>query len=81
MPLYQFTCGKCLKSVEVIAEMSSFMSRRPQCCGELMNLQFGTPKIKSGYPLWVDRMEDIHKAQEQRGERLRMIHPREVGAT
>jgi hypothetical protein len=46
-----------------------------------MRLQFGKPVIKMGYPAWVDRMEDIHKAQEQRGERLRMIHPSEVQAT
>jgi len=38
----------------------------------------GNMLIKEKYPLWVDRMEDIHKAQEQRGERFRMIHPSEV---
>ena len=38
----------------------------------------GNMLIKEKYPLWVDRMEDIHKSQEQRGERFRMIHPSEV---
>jgi hypothetical protein len=38
-------------------------------------------KVKMKYPGWIDKIDDIHKAQEQRGERLRFVHPREVGAT
>lgn len=36
--------------------------------------------IKMGAPLWTGRMDDIHKAQSQRGERLRFVHPSEIGA-
>jgi hypothetical protein len=38
-------------------------------------------KIKQGDELWLSRMDDIHKSQEQRGERLRYVHPKEIGAT
>jgi hypothetical protein len=38
-------------------------------------------KIKQGDELWLHRMDDIHKAQAQRGERLRFVHPREIQAT
>jgi hypothetical protein len=38
----------------------------------------GTIRVKVTKELYIDRMEDIHKAQEQRGERLRMIYPQEV---
>ena len=55
----------------------------PVCCGEVMTRKYtmGRMRIKSGYPIWVDRIDDIHKAQADRGERLRMPHPREVRAT
>ena len=59
----------------------------PVCCGEAMKQLF-CPTVNitqfyvgRNYPRWVDRMDDIHKAQEQKGERLRMVHPSEVGAT
>jgi len=38
----------------------------------------GRVLIKGKYPLWVDRIEDIHKAQEDKGEKLRFVHPSEV---
>jgi hypothetical protein len=56
---------------------------KPLCCGEVMTRLYtiDTLKIKMKYPLWVDRIDDINKAQEQRGERLRLPHPKTVGAT
>lgn len=79
MPLYDFQCDKCEKSIEVILPIEHDL---PACCGAFMRRVYsGQVKIKTGYPLWVDRIEDIHKAQEQKGERLRMVYPWEVRAT
>ena len=76
MPLYDFTCDNCGKSIEVLLPIQHNI---PACCGSLMRRVYaGRVLIKEKYPLWVDRMEDIHKAQEQREERLRFVHPSEV---
>ena len=80
MPIYDFACSGCGKLVE--AYVKTMFDDGPKCCGGVMTRQFSSGQvIKSGYPLWVDRMDDIHKAQQQRGERLRMVHPKEIGAT
>jgi len=77
MPLYDYECLKCSKLIEILLPMNS---EPPKCCGEPMTRHYtiGTLRIKVKYPLWVDRMDDIHKAQEQRGERLRFVHPSEI---
>ena len=78
MPLYDFTCNKCGKTIEVLGKSAD---AAPVCCEMFMRRFYGSPAlIKTKYPLWVDRMDDIHKAQEQRGERLRIVHPKEVMA-
>ena len=75
MPLYDYTCNGCGKTSEVLTPQEPV----PSCCGEVMARAYkGWVKINLKYPLWVDRMDDIHKAQEQRGERFRYIHPKEV---
>jgi len=38
-------------------------------------------KIKQGEELWLSRMDEVHKAQADRGERLRFVHPKEISAT
>lgn len=55
----------------------------PVCCDEGMErvYQVDALKVKIGEPLWLKRMDEIHKAQEQRGERLGFVHPREIQAT
>ncbi len=78
MPLYEYICPKCGKTSEKYCPIGTVA---PMCCGEIMIRRYGKSLIKVKYPLWVDRIEDIHKAQEQRGERLRFVHPREVRAT
>ena len=78
MPLYQFKCRKCPNELEMIRWT---FPDPPMCCGELMALQFGTPAIRMGYPLWVDRMDDIQRRETQNGGRMRLPHPKEVGAT
>jgi putative FmdB family regulatory protein len=80
MPLFDYICPKCGKSSERFLPMNH---DKPVCCGEVMTRQYTTEfmKVKMKYPGWIDKIDDIHKAQEQRGERLRFVHPREVGAT
>lgn len=76
MPLYDFTCDTCGKYEE---RFLPIQHDTPMCCGSFMRRVYtGGVLIKEKYPLWVDRMEDIHKAQEQKGERLRFVHPSEI---
>jgi len=76
VPLYDYRCNLCDTIQEVLLPMEHSV---PNCCDSPMRrVMSGGYKINIKYPLWVDRMEDIHKAQEQKGERLRMIHPKEA---
>ncbi len=79
-PVYDYQCEKCGEVVEVCRPMGS---EPPDCCGVGMKRKYSadTIIIKTGAPLWTGRMDDIHKAQEQRGERLRFVHPKEIRAT
>jgi len=78
MPLYAYICPKCGKALDdVYAPLST--TPPPVCCDAPMERRYGgNLLIKEYSALWIDRMDDIHKAQEQRGERLRIVHPREV---
>lgn len=80
MPLYEYVCAVCGRTAERLLPMNS---PAPLCCGQAMTRQWGGGHliIKMKFPLWVEKMDDIHKAQEQRGERLRLVQPWEVGAS
>lgn len=78
MPLYDYLCGKCGDRQEVLTHGDKL----PFCCGEVMTRQFSTVAIRDSrsltgnrHELYLDRIDDIHKRQEDRGERLRMPHP------
>ena len=76
MPLYDFTCDICGKNIEMLLLIEHNI---PTCCGSVMRRVYaGRILLKEKYPLWVDRIEDIHKAQEEKGEKLRFVHPSEV---
>lgn len=77
MPLYEYECSECHKKLEIVSSMNACP---PECCGKPMVRKYGGGhiKIKRGDELFIGRMSDIHKAQEQRGERLRFIQPKEV---
>jgi len=79
MPLYDFACDKCGKTEERFLPIDH---ETPVCCNSIMRRVYsvGDIFIKWSPPLWVGRMDDIHKAQEQRGERFRFVHPSEIGA-
>ena len=79
MPLYEYRCQKCSKSIEILAPIGV---SGPDCCGEVITRRYSldTLRIKMGPPLWTERMDEIHKAQADRGERLRFVHPSEIGA-
>jgi hypothetical protein len=77
MPIYDYICDTCNKYETRYLPMNH---EKPMCCGSVMRRVYNIDilKIKWHYPLWVNRIDDIHKAQEQRGERLRFVHPSEV---
>jgi putative FmdB family regulatory protein len=80
LPLYDFRCNSCGQTQEYFLHLNH---PNPICCGEAMRRLYsvGKMKIKSGYPIWVDRMDEIHKRQKERGEKLRYVHPKEIRAT
>ena len=80
MPIYPYKCSHCGNQTEL---WGSFDHATPICCDEAMEriYEMRVFKIKQGEELWLHRMDDIHKAQAQRGERLRFVHPREIQAT
>lgn len=80
MPIYDYSCEKCHEVKEVYQKLST--SAPPVCCGQDMERKYslGNLVIDMGYPGWVGKIDEIHKAQEQRGERLRFVHPSEIGA-
>ena len=81
-PLYDYVCNECGNVRECYLPMEH---KPPECCGVLMRRLYGAVAVRDSRSLtgkrnelWIDRMDDIHKAQEQRGERLRFVHPKEV---
>ena len=83
MPIYEFYCEKCGNRLEVLAQMGD---SSPVCCGTVMSRTYsGSVAIRDSRSLtgkrnelFIDRMDEIHKAQADRGERLRFVHPSEV---
>jgi len=76
MPLYDYTCDECGVTKEVLM----YGGDPPACCGASMRriYSIGNHITKWSPDLWVNRMDDIHKAQADRGERLRFVHPSEI---
>lgn len=82
MPIYEFLCETCEERKEVLAQMGD---APPNCCGEVMTRLFGSVAIRDSRSLtgkknqlFIGRMDEIHKRQADRGERLRFVHPSEV---
>jgi DNA-directed RNA polymerase subunit RPC12/RpoP len=73
MPIYEYVCNRCGRSMEVMGRPMA-----PDCCGGVMKRCYGRVLVKVKYPMWIDRIDEIHKAQEQKGERFRFVHPSEV---
>lgn len=80
MPLYDFGCAECGKETEAFIPIDA---PTPSCCGKPMTRRYTVSaiKVKWGPEPWMNRMDDIHKAQADRGERLRLPHPKEIRAT
>jgi putative FmdB family regulatory protein len=77
MPLYDYVCPACGRREELLVSRETKVICEQ--CGELMVRQFPAPAlVKEKYPLWVDRIDEIHKRQAYKGERLRFVHPKEV---
>ena len=83
MPIYEFSCEECGNCQEVLAQMGD---SPPTCCGVVMSrIYSGKVWIRDSHSLtgkrhelFIDRIDEIHKRQADRGERLRLPHPSEV---
>ena len=82
MPVYEFECQKCGSQREVISQIGDVV---PLCCGGVMTRKYGVVAIRDSRSitgkrneLWIDRLDDIHKRQADKGERLSLPHPKEV---
>lgn len=76
MPLYDFRCSSCGQTKEVLAQINE---AAPICCGlSMQRLYIGKTLVKEYGALWIDRMNEIHKRQSDKGERLRFVHPSEI---
>ena len=81
MPIYEYECHSGHR-VDVIQNMDG---QSPICakCGAEMGRVISAPariKIlnKAG---WLNRIHEIHKRQADKGEKLRLPHPKEVRAS
>lgn len=81
MPLYDYLCDVCQETREVLASNNV----PPSCCGAVMRRIYGPVSIRGSdaitgkrNELFIDRIDEIHKRQEQAGERLTFVHPSEV---
>lgn len=77
MPLFDMRCGKCGKLAERFVQQGQPM---PECCGAVMGRVWSLHnlKVKMGTELYIQRMEDIGKAENDRGERRKFVHPSRV---
>ncbi len=82
MPIYEFACERCGNRREIVAQMGD---GAPECCGGVMTRKYGTVAIRDSrsltgkrHELFLGRIDEIHKRQADRGERLRLPHPSEV---
>lgn len=79
--MFDFVCPACGQVKEVYLKNSA--SAHPECCGHEMERKWSADNfiIKLGYPGWVDKIDDIQKRETEKGGRMRMPHPKEVGAS
>jgi len=77
MPIYDFGCDECGKVDERFVWSAG---DAPMCCGvDMFRLYtIGWHIDKYSAPLWVHRMDDIQRRENQDGSRTRLVHPREV---
>ena len=77
MPLFDLKCREC----GVIEEhYVSSPDKVIYCrCGGIMDRLFsGSFLLKMKYPLWVDRLDEHQKRQEERGEKITVPHPSKI---
>ena len=81
-PIYEVVCERCGKGREIVAQINGEL---PECCGGVMTRKYSTVVIRDSRSLigkrnerFIDRIDEIHKRQADRGERLRLPHPSEV---
>jgi hypothetical protein len=80
MPLYDYSCDVCKLTEERFLPMEH---KSPVHCSRNMRRLYTVDHytIDMGYPAFVDRIEEIHKAQSDRGEKRQFVHPSTVRAS
>ena len=76
MPTYEYECEKCGRF-----EMLAYDIKDKLCpqCGTLAKRKLSSFTFKfKGYPKFIDRIDDYHKRQVDKGEIPTMPHPQEV---
>ncbi len=82
MPIYESVCDKCGKRSEVVAQMGD---QPPECCGGVMTRKYSSVAIRDSRSLtgkrnelFINRIDELNKRQADRGEKLKLPHPKEV---
>ena len=80
MPLYDYHCDNCGMTEERFLAMTH---EAPVHCEHKMKRLYTVDHyiIDMGYPAFIDRIEEIHKAQSDRGEKRQFVHPSTVRAS
>jgi len=74
-----YRCEICGETKEVLTPQG-----KPECCGHLMTRLYsrsntkGNTVIRMKYPMWIDRLEDTQKAQNDRGEKRKLLYPSQL---
>ena len=81
MPLYDVRCPRCGTVEERHTQQADAKLDCRNCGGETERLFTGSFRLKTGYPAWVDRIDERQKRQADRGETPSLPHPAEVRAS
>ena len=78
MPLFDLECRECGIIEERYVSSPDAQVMKCKCGGIMDKLFSGKILVKIKHPLWVDRLDDHQKRQEERGETITVPHPSKV---
>jgi len=78
MPLFDLECKKCGVIEEHYVSSPDKVIKCNVCGGDMDKLFSGSFLIREKYPLWVDKLDDHQKWEEERGETITVPHPSQI---
>ena len=81
MPIWDCKCEECGAVNEYFYRNPTNQKKCCRCGSEHLKKLMGSLSFKMGYPLWVDRIDEVQRRQEDKGITPDLPHPREVRAT